>query len=96
MIGRWVHSHEEDSETERVFRLADHPFPPSRGREAFELRSDGTYVGQRPGPTDEPRETTGTWALNGPELSIQEGDPDRIDRTMTVIAAEPDRLVVRR
>jgi hypothetical protein len=38
--GRWVHSHEEDTDDETVFRAADsgYAFPPSRGREALELR----------------------------------------------------------
>ena len=40
----WVHSHEEDTETEMVFRPASHPFPRSRGRRSFELRPDGTFV----------------------------------------------------
>ena len=42
LIGSWVHSHEEDTATEQVFRRAHYAFPPSRGREALELRSDGT------------------------------------------------------
>jgi len=34
VAGRWVHSHEEDTDDEMVFRAADsgYAFPPSRGR----------------------------------------------------------------
>ena len=37
VAGRWVHSHEEDSGDELVFRPAGYAFPPSRGREALTL-----------------------------------------------------------
>jgi hypothetical protein len=95
LVGRWVHAHEEDTETRRVFRPADHPLPPSRGREAWELRADGTAALRMPGPTDEPRESGGTWALEGDELRISAGG-EGPDRVLTVLEAEPDRLVVRR
>ncbi len=60
---RWIHSHEEDTETEMVFRPATFPFPRSRGRISFELRPDGTLVEQGMGPTDRRTEATGRWAL---------------------------------
>ncbi len=36
---RWIHSHEEDTDTEMVYRPADFAFPPSRGRTGFENRT---------------------------------------------------------
>ena len=48
LAGRWVHSHEEDTGDEMVFRSADYAFPPSRGRESIELRADGSYAGTSP------------------------------------------------
>ena len=59
----WVHSHEEDSATEMVFRPASHPFPRSRGRRSFDLRTDGTLIEGGPGPTDRRQESAGTWRL---------------------------------
>ncbi len=96
LIGRWVHAHEEDTDRGRVFRPADHQLPPSRGRETWELRADGSFVGARPGPTDEPAQTAGSWALEGDRLLIREGDSDPVERTMTIVDAGPERLVVRR
>ena len=57
----------EDTADEMVFRSADsgYPFPRSRGRQAFELRPDGSYVGSAPGPADKPEPSEGTWALEG-------------------------------
>jgi hypothetical protein len=96
LIGRWVHAHEEDTEAGRVFRPAGDRLGPSRGRESWELRADGTFVGARPGPTDEPAHTAGTWALEGDRLLIREGDSDPVERAMTIVDAGPERLVVRR
>jgi len=57
----WVHSHEEDSDEEMVFRPAAYEFPPSRGRRSFELKPDGIppygdagYVGAQGRPPPSP------------------------------------------
>jgi hypothetical protein len=47
----WVHSHEEDSDEEMVFRPAAYEFPPSRGRRSFELKPDGILAEGGIGPT---------------------------------------------
>ena len=59
--GRWVHSHEEDTDDEIVYRAeaSGYDFPRSRGREALELNPDGSYSGVVPGPTDKPEATAG-------------------------------------
>jgi hypothetical protein len=51
---RWVHIREEDADGVRVYRPADRPLPPARGRDGLDLRPDGTYVELRPGPADAP------------------------------------------
>jgi hypothetical protein len=55
----WVHAHEEDTDSELIYRPASYSFPPSRGRSALDLRPDGTYVESSPGPTDRPEQTSG-------------------------------------
>jgi hypothetical protein len=90
----WVHSHEEDTDTELVFRPASYAFPPSRGRSALDLHSDGSYGESAPGPTDRPAETEGTWTLGGDELKLQAADGST--RVLKIASAGPDRLVVRR
>jgi hypothetical protein len=90
----WVHSHEEDSGEEQVFRPASYAFPRSRGRSALDLRADGSYGESGPGPTDRPEETGGgTWELDGDVLKLQTAGGGT--RTLKVVSAEPDRLVVR-
>ena len=90
--GRWVHSHEEDTEDEIVYRAesSGYDFPRSRGREALELNPDGSYSGVVPGPTDKPEATPGgTWSVEGDKLVLP-------DRTLEVTGAEEGVLRVRR
>ena len=44
ILGRWLHSHEEDSAAEMVFRPSTFAFPPSRCRVGFESNDNGSYV----------------------------------------------------
>ncbi len=97
LVGKtWLHSHEEDTPTEMVFRPSTFRFPPSRGgRIGFELRQDGTAVAFGPGPTDKPQEDVGKWTLgtNKLELNI----PERKEvRSFTIASSDADRIVVQK
>ena len=91
--GRWVHSHEEDTDDEIVYRSAasGYDFPRSRGREALELHPDGSYGGTVPGPTDKPEAAGGGgWALeDGNKLVLP-------DRTLEITDADEGVLRVKR
>jgi hypothetical protein len=94
---RWVHAHEEDTEDEMVFRPAEHPQPPSRGRVAFELRADGTFSESGLGATDVPEEAAGTWALEDDErIVLGKGAMGGAPRVMPIASCDEERLVVRR
>jgi hypothetical protein len=92
---RWIHSHEEDTDSERVFRPDTYEFPPSRGRMSVELRPDGTYVESAPGPVDVPEQSEGQWALEGDRLVLGAAG-DRPGHAWEIVAAEDDRLTVRK
>jgi hypothetical protein len=93
----WVHSHEEDTETERVFRPASFAFPRSRGRSAMALKSDGGLVETGIGPTDRPQDSLETWKLEGDDtLSIYEKGKRKPKRAMKILSLDKDRLVVRK
>jgi len=96
LVGRWLHAHEEDSETERVFRPASWALPPSRGRSGFELGADGSLRRFGPGPTDRPEQTAGTWRLVGGRLEFEDEGPGGGRRALEIVSLTPDRLVVRR
>ena len=61
LLRHWVHSHEEDHEGVTVFRPADFPFPPSRGRRGFELRARGAAALSPVGATDRIETAPGKW-----------------------------------
>jgi hypothetical protein len=97
LIQQWVHSHEEDTATETVFRPASFAFPRSRGRSAMALKPDGELVETGPGPTDRPQESQGAWKLEGDDtLSIYEKGKNKPKRTMKIVSLDQDRLVLRK
>jgi len=91
---RWVHSHEEDTDKEMVFRPAAYELPPSRGRRSFELMPDGALLEGRIGPTDRPLETQGSWELQDDRLVLRRGSSEAPPRVMRIASVEDDRLVV--
>jgi hypothetical protein len=93
---QWVHSHEEDTATEKVFRPASFAFPRSRGRAAMALKLDGGLVETGIGPTDRPQESRGTWKLEDDDrLTIYEKGRKTPKRTMKIVSLDKDRLVVK-
>lgn len=95
LIGHWVHSHEEDSAGEMIFRPASFSFPRSRGRDSFELQADA-LIEHGPGPGDAATETRGTWSLSADgKLSFFRGPGKKASRVLNIASVEPDRLVVR-
>jgi hypothetical protein len=91
--GRWVHSHEEDTDDELVFRSesSGYEFPRSRGREALELNPDGSYGGTVPGPADKPEAAgEGEWAVVDGNKLVLPG------RTLEIVEAGEGVLRVRR
>jgi hypothetical protein len=97
VAGHWIHSHEEDTPTEMVFRPANFNFPPSRGRHGFELQRDGTYVETAIGPTDKPQKAQGSWVLEDDnQLNVGLGVELASRRVMRITSATPDRLVIQK
>jgi hypothetical protein len=94
---KWIHSHEEDTADEIVFRPESYKFPPSRGRRSFQLAADGTMVEYGIGPDDRPNPTPGLWELNDAnELELRTGGADVRKTVMRLICASLDKLVVKK
>jgi hypothetical protein len=93
---RWLHSHEEDSDAEMVFRPASFKFPPSRGRAGFDLKPNQSYVDIGIAPTDGPQESTGTWKLQDDQLQLFNQSSATPARTLQIVSADKNRLVVRK
>ena len=95
----WIHSHEEDTETEMVFRPTDFDFPLSRGRSGFELKPDHKLVEINIGLTDGLKEKTGSWDLkpaDDEDLTLQLNPDSSASRSLNIKSVRQDRLVVKK
>ena len=93
----WLHSHEEDTATELVFRPATYAFPPSRGRTGYEFCTDGRCTRRGIAARDGATSTEGQWRLEpGPPPKITITLPDGQKQELAVLRIEEDRLVVAR
>ena len=92
----WIHSHEEDTETEMVFRPSDYDFPLSRGRAGFELKSDSKLVELNIAPSDGSEEETGSWDLeiDDDDLFLQLKPTSSDSRKFHIKSVNEDFLVV--
>lgn len=79
-----------------VFRPADHPLPPSRGRTGFELHADDrcTYVGIS--RDDRSTTTNGTWDFDERGQTLSLNFPDGTKQVFTVAYVARDKLVVKK
>jgi hypothetical protein len=95
LFRHWVHSREEDQADVQVYRPPDFPFPPSFGRDGFEIRPDGEFIQHDTGPADEPVEVRGRWTLEGRDrVAIRFGGA-REDYAFTVVSVDTARLQIR-
>lgn len=97
LFQHWTHSYEDDREGVVVYRPADYDFPPSRGREGFELKEDGTCIRYAIGPADGRQTMEGTWELKGKnELIVEIPGSSPSSFTLTILSATPETLTVRK
>ena len=93
---RWLHSHEEDSDTEMVFRPADYDFGPSRGRMGLELKPDHSCTNIGIAPTDGPIESQAVWEVDDDQNLIIYGSSGSPSQVFQIVSLQKDRLVVKR
>jgi hypothetical protein len=97
LVGQWMHSHEEDTPDAQVYRPADYPFPPARGRDGFEFRPDGELVYLGIARADGTEESTGRWTVEAPDRVRIEVQHERIEPfTLQVVSCDEETLKVRR
>lgn len=92
LLGDWVHSHEEDSGNQMVFRPSTYSFPPSRGRSNYRLETGGALQVVRPGPTDQREHAGGTWSLEEGVLLLRPSSGETL--RFPVVSVDSQRLVV--
>lgn len=94
----WVHSHEEDFDGKMVYRRADYDFPPSRGRERFDVKRDGGLLYYGLAPNDgaaQPIE--GKW-YTVQERAIEISLPNNREKEFAaeLVEISSERLVIRK
>lgn len=97
--GSWLHAWEEDTLDLDVYRPADYPFGPSRGRGGYEFLADGELMYHGFGPTDGPITSAGTWEWTAPDqIHISVNDPRGayIDETLRIVSCDADVLQMER
>jgi hypothetical protein len=92
----WLHSREEDTATETVYRPATHSFPPSRGRAGLEFSPGGTLIRSLPGRADVAAVTEGKWHVKNEDGADARIEIDGIPRLMTIGSVGPDRLTIKK
>ena len=97
LTGLWVHSHEEDTDTEMVFRPQGFRFPPARGRNSFELKPGGSLVMGGIAPNDQRATADGVWKLEDDnKLAFYSGSNSTPDQVLEIVSADKDRLIVKK
>jgi hypothetical protein len=94
---RWIHSREEDTGENVVYRPAGYRFPPARGREGIEFREDGAFVHYVIGPTDRSQAVKGQWKSNEPKI-IEVSFPDQSSSPykLVIVKCSDDMLIVKK
>jgi hypothetical protein len=92
----WIHSHEEDTEDNKVYRPSTFEFPRSRGRDSFEIRENGEVILHKIGPTDRSEEVKGTFTFDSNNLKINPKTGNSESFTITILSCEEDKLVIKK
>lgn len=95
LFRHWVHSREEDEGDVQVFRQPDFSFPPSFGRDGFQMRPDGGFLQQDVGPADGIVEVPGRWTLEGRDRVAVRFGGQREDYAFTVVSIDAAVLRIR-
>ena len=74
----WSHAHEEDGDGFRTFRPDGYELPPSRGREGYEIRRNGSFMHYPIGAADAPDKVPAKWKFRKKNtLVVTPDDPGR-------------------
>jgi hypothetical protein len=96
LLGRWMHSHEEDIRGTAIYRPREYEFPSARGRTGFDFIASGKTVYYGIADTDGVKELSGRWETRGSDGIKITFDEERIQPiVLHVLTCDADKLVVR-
>jgi hypothetical protein len=93
---KWVHSKEEDTETEMVYRPSTFKLPPVRGgRVSLDIKSDGTLITTgEAGADDRQEQKTASWRINEDTLELNASDTDK--KNLKILVLDKEKLVIKK
>ena len=101
----WVHSHEEDTEGEIVYRPDTYALSPLRGgRDAIELKPDNSFTQRgdmeaghsNQGPDDRYNYAHGHWRIDENNILSLTGDENSPAKKLKVLSLDNDKLVIQK
>jgi len=92
---RWVHSRDEDTGQEMIFRPGSFAFPPATGRRSFDPAPDGKPSLSGIGAGDRSARAAGEWKFDEVNQLLLKSSGE-MTSALQVLRVEPDKLVVRR
>ncbi len=84
IVGKWIHSNEDDTDLVEVYRPESFNFPPSRGREALIISDDGTFEFITIAPNDARNKASGKWVLKNGNYQFTINGAKNISFTATL------------
>ncbi|MDR4511924.1 MAG: hypothetical protein MRJ93_09505 [Nitrososphaeraceae archaeon] len=97
IYNHWIHSYEEDSLGKKVYRPSTFKFPPSRGRQGFEIKRNGTFVQYIIGRTDRQEKLIGTYKFldqNTLSISLSDERQQKISFQLKILSCDKNILVI--
>jgi len=88
----WVHSHEEDSDSEMVFRPSTYKFPPARGRNSMDLKQDGSLILGGSAADDRKTLTKSKWSIDKNTLILNHTSANA--QMMKIKSLDGDKLII--
>jgi hypothetical protein len=92
----WIHSYEEDTKDKKVYRQSMFEFPPSRGRDAFEIKDNGEFILYITGPTDRAEKIFGKFTIESNKLHIELTSKIQKSYFMTILYCDENKLIIQK
>ena len=91
---KWVHSKEEDTDSEMVYRPSTYNFPPTRGgRVSLDINADGTVLTTGdPGADDRVEYKKANWKIDKNNLILS--DAATAQKNLKILSLDEKKLVV--
>lgn len=90
----WIHSHEEDTGEEIIYRPSSYDFPLSRSRTGFEIKENGEFIQYDIAPDDRIKQTNGNWKQIDDEIQVNLTNGDQYN--LKILSLEEGILKIKR